>query len=175
MAEPSIDILRQTAEQLVVVERATPESAFATILLVACTAGFLVMAVALLVGAGGLRRVYPLYRVAMSLPPLAGALVFGLWANAGGCCSYQASFSKPDDAVRMQFMYFGRPEEEQEAPLSSLRYATLETGRRGDYRLVLVTKTGGAIFPLGDVFTADDGYYRVKDAINDFLGASPRP
>jgi hypothetical protein len=177
VAEPLIDILRQTAEQLVIVERAKPWSVFDSLFPAVGAVGFLAMTLALLIGVGGFRRVRLFLRVPMSLLPLVPAFVFGFWAWAttSGCCTHQASFAKKEDLVLSQRVDDnGKPDAEWHVRLSSIRYATVETSR-GDRRLVLITKSGESYFPLSNIFTDADGYYRVKDAINEFINAHPPP
>jgi hypothetical protein len=170
MAGPPIEILQQTAAHLIVTQPAEPWNIWFLI----TSAAFLAMAVIMpfrLKPQGMPRLVGILFRIVISLGFFAAFLGFLIPTLAFAGSSYQASFSKPDDVVLMKWSFFGRSGEERRVPLSSIRYAALEE-RRGDHRLVLITKTGEVILPVNPAFTDSDGYYRVKDAINDFVQAS---
>ncbi len=170
MAGSPIEILQQTAARLIVAQPAEPWNIWFLI----ASAAFLAMAIVMpfrLKPQGMPRLVGILFRIVISLGCFATFLGFLIPALAFAGSSYQASFSKLDDVVLMKWSFFGRSGEERRVPLSTIRYAALEE-RRGAQRLVLITKTGEVILPLDPAFTDKEGYYRAKDAINNFLRTS---
>ena len=76
-------------------------------------------------------------------------------------------FSKASGDVTILRRRFGFPKSPSVTPLSSLRYARVETSR-GARRLALITNSGGALYPTGAA--ARGGEYEAANAINDFLG-----
>lgn len=165
--QPLIDVVQQTPNQLVVAERSEAIFGWSLIFL----AGALIFLASgilyfFITQKGMFSRV--LFLVIFCIGGLGFLFVWTIYAGS----SYQATFLRDSGMVQMQSFFFGSPGQTREVALNQIRYADLESSRAGAKRLVLITKSGDVVVALAPAFSQKDGYYRVRDAINDFLHVS---